>query len=259
MTSVVKTKKTIPQLCNSFLNSNYAYLLLLLLLIIGVLNLLNFGFGSGSVSNPWFDEGTITINSKHAWLGWTEILISTFGGVTIVLSDILIIRFDKRFILPLIIGSTLTIIDAVLVGYTFTAISYVFMMIVGIYSYFQWNKDEDETNKMNKDLWLFAALLFFVYSAFGLLLVQTEGVNIGYPDGLTSVWSWSDVIGSGVVLTSYFLMLKKSKYGFFGFVASDIVYILAYGYAGLWVSSGMYAIYFFFIDSPSLLSWWETN
>lgn len=259
MTDMKVTKKSISERCNSFLNSNYAFLLLVLLLIIGVFNMLNFEFNNGSVSNPWFDEGSITADSRHSWIGMCEIIISTIGGITIVLSDILIIRYDKKFIIPLLIGATFTVIDAVLVGYLFTALSYIFMMTIGIYSYLQWGKDEDETNKMTKDLWMFAAILFLVYSLFGLLLIQTSGSNIGYPEKLESVWSWSDVLGSGVVLTSYFLMLNKSKYGFFGFVASDITYIFAYGVAGLWTSIGMYAIYLVFIDSPALLSWWESN
>lgn len=251
-TKVNKTSLSIR--CNNFLNSKYSYLLLLLLFIIGIGNMIHYGIGGGEISNPWFDEGILSVNSNHGWVGWIELIISMIGSIFTVWSDILIIRFDKKFIFPLIIGTSFTIINALLVGWAFTAISYFIMMITGILSFFKW-KNENEESKMNSNIWILILVGLVLYISLGLLLVN----ELNYLEGLNNFWNWSDIIGSGIVMSSYIILLRKSKYGFLGFVVTDLYYIVAYAIALYWTDAAMYLIYFLFIDSPAFLSWLESN
>lgn len=257
MTDTISKKTSISKYANNFINSNYSFLLPLLLFLIGIFNLLHFGLWNGEILTPWTESGNSTLNS-NAWIGWLGLSLSTVGGSLMVLSDIYIIRYDRKFIVPMIIGSICTIMNGIIAGWSFTAISYFIMMIAGVWSWFKWGNESDETNKMTTKLWIFVLIGLITYILIGLILVVTLLQSL-YIGGLSSFWSWSDVISSGVVLACYFVMLRKSKYGFLGFLITDLIYLIGFSSIGFWTDGAMYGVYLIFVDFPALLSWWESN
>ena len=259
-TKVKAKKKTLASMCNSFINSKWAYLLLLILFTVAFINLIKFGFYDLEIRFPWLGDTQVTSSSDNAWLGWMQIVISMIGTISIVLSDILIIRFNRKFVWAVVIGCLATIINALLVGWFFTSFSYTFMLITGIYNYFKWG-NEDNSQQMTFNTWTLVAVAFSFYVTFGLIItekLQSAGVA-GFEDGLNSLICVSDVICSGIVMASYIILLRKSKWGFLGFVITDIYYIFVWGAAGFFTNATMFAIYLFFIDSPAFLSWQKTN
>lgn len=233
---------------NKFLNSKWSFAIFLtLLLIISLINIISFELGWIDISLIASDS--ITHNSKLAWLGILEIMISSIGSMLTISGVILTIRFDKKFIYPLVIGEILIIIDSMIIGAIFTAFSYFIMIIFAIMNYLKWKNEDDNKNKMTKTIWSVLIIFLGVYIMFGLfiqVLVLGENNYLGY----------FDVINSGIVSISWFILLRKNKLGFIGFLITDILYLILFIDAGLFTAGIGYLIYIF-IDSISFISWMD--
>ncbi len=241
----------ISKKANGFLQSNLAFVFFLGgMVVVTTMNLFLFGFLDGfSIDTIWW--GTITKESINSWIGWFEIVFSGLGSTLTIWGVIWTLRFDKRFIWPLAIGETIVVVDAVMLGWTFTAVSYLLMIVSAIYNYIQWNKEEDSEPKMDLFNWILISSLLAIYIVAGL---TATGIAFG---GLTAV-ACNDVISSGIVAASWYVVLRKSKWGFVTFVITDILYLVFYLSVGVFATGFSYLIYLF-IDTTSFLSWWSTN
>ncbi len=263
---------------NGFMNSNWALFLLPgLVVAMGVLSLFLFGFNTSifasdgvrgfAVYIPWVG-GDVTVGSEWAWLAWFEIIIASLGSSLTIFGVVLTIRMDKRFVFPLVAGELLVIIDAIIVGYVFTALSYVLMVSAGVWSWFQWNKvDEDDSNQMSIKHWIFVGTALLAYillgasilAAFPELLSYTNEETGKHLTSIQYVFNWADVICSGVVAASWFILLRKNKWGFLGFVVTDLIYIIMFFAVQVWATATSYIIYLVGIDSISFISWWNKD
>ncbi len=245
------TINIISNKANNFLKSDWAYVSFLGgMSIITILNLFLFGFGEITIDTVWW--GSINSTDSNSWLGWLEICFAGVGSTLTIWGVIWTLRFDKRFIFPLMIGETMVVIDAIVLGWTFTAISYILMMISAMYNYILWNKEDDNISKMDLFNWIMVGAFIIIYSigGIGLSMVMIEG-KLGFVN-------YNDVISSGIVVASWYVILRKSKWGFVTFVATDILYLFAYLSVGVWATGFSYLVYLF-IDSTSFISWWNTN
>lgn len=245
------TKIKFSDKANNLLKSNWAFVVFFSgMAIIVIMNLLLFGLSDNfSVDTLWW--GSIYKTSSNAWIGWFEICFASVGSTLTIWGVILTIRFNKKFIYPLLIGETMVIIDAVMLGWTFTAFSYLLMIIFAIYNFIQWNKEETNESRMNKTYWILIALFVVLYISLGLLFINLTFNNL-------TIWSYNDVISSGLVAASWFVVLRKCKWGFLTFLLTDLFYIVAYTSVGIPATAFSYLIYFI-IDSTSFISWWNTN
>ncbi len=233
---------------NGFLQGNLAFVAFIGgMLIVSIMNLFLYAFVDGfSVDTLWW--GTVTSASSNAWIGWFEICFAGVGSTLTIWGVVWTLRFDKRFITPLLIGEVIVVIDAIMLGWVFTAVSYVIMIISAIYNYIMWNREEDNEPKMDFFNWMVVIVFVIIYITAGLLALLFT------VDQMT-IWNYNDVISSGIVAASWYIVLRKSKWGFVMFVITDIMYMIAYSAIGVPATGFSYLIYFF-IDSTSLLSWW---
>ncbi len=237
-----------------FLNSKWSFVIFLSgILLIAILNYVMFALGDITINLLIKINGSniISVNSSTAWLGWLEITISNIGTMCTISGIILTIRFDKRFIIPLVIGETLVIADSIIIGALFTGLSYIIMLSFAIFNYVKWKEDKNDGSKMNTKYWLFCASVLIIYISIGIwikfLITDTPMFN-----------DYNDVISSGVVTVCWFILLRKSKWGFIGFFITDITYLILFFSSGLWTTGAGYIVYLF-IDSISFISWIETN
>lgn len=237
---------------NSFLKTKYSFIAFLGgIIFFWILNYIMFGFSINdfSVSTPWF--GDILSSSSNSWIGWTEITIASLGSLLVITGVIMVIRFEKNFIIPLTIGNVLVILDASIVGAIFTALSYFLMLCSGIYSWIQWNKDADDDNKMTNKKYIFFTIGLVIYFLVGFLISNQVYGSIEWTTMI-------DVISSGIVVFCWLLLFNKNKYGFIGFFLTDITYIILFSAQGLIAAGSSYIVYAF-IDSTSFISWYNTN
>lgn len=227
------------------------------IICLSIMNLSLFGMGQSGISTI-FTNNIIEVNSDNSWIGWVEITISSFGSFFTILGVILTIRFDKRFIFPLVLGETLIICDAIMIGYIFTAISYTLMLCAAFYSYFMWNKEKGTDSKVTFFMWVIIGLFFITYLGFGMTIGYETSIYRDEFGNINQYSMWTDIACSGIVVSSWFLLLRKSKWGFLGFLITDILYIILYAQVPLWPTVGSYAVYIF-IDGISFISWYNTN
>ncbi|BDU67363.1 MAG: hypothetical protein TYPL_0160 [Candidatus Tyloplasma litorale] len=244
--------KQISKKSNEFLNSKNAFVIFLGgVLFFSIINYFLFAFNSDFEINTLF--GNIVRSSSNAWIGWFEITISTIGSLLTISGVILTIRFDKKFIWPLLIGEVLIIIDAIILGAFLTSFSYFLMIISAIYNYYKWNTEFDNQNKMNLTNWIIVVIFILFYIGFFTTIM------FSFSDYDYKVLAdWNDIISSGIVVASWYIILRKSKWGFLGFLITDITYLLYFFTSGVWASGSSYIVYLF-IDSTSFISWWNSN
>lgn len=242
------TVNNISKKVNGFLQGNWAFVLFIGgMLTVSIMNLLLFGLVDGySVDTEWWDN--ITKESNNAWIGWFEICLAGTGSTLTIWGVVWTLRFDKRFIFPLLIGEIIVVIDAIILGWVFTALSYVIMIISAIYNYIMWNREEDNEPKMDLFNWMVVIVFIGIYVTGGLSALSII-------DGKLSLSQYNDVISSGIVAASWYVVLRKSKWGFVTFVVTDLLYLVAYTAAGVPATGFSYLIYLL-IDSTSFISWW---
>ncbi len=242
---------SVSKKANNFLNSNKAFIFFLGGVVVSsLINVIMFSFNINDFTIDTLWWGSISVNDSNSYIGWIEIIVAAFGSLLTIWGVIWTIRFDKRFIYPLVVGEVLVIIDAIMLGLVFTGLSYVLMVISALYNFFMWNNvDEDNDSKMNLFNWMIIIIFITIYCVGGIILVASVS---GKVNGFNIV----DIISSGVVAASWFVILRKSKWGFVTFIITDIIYLIVYLSVGVWATACSYAIYMF-IDSTSLLSWWE--
>ncbi len=226
------------------------------ILIFGILNLFAFGFLGIEVYSPWINNysHTVTSSGEYAWLGWLAISISMLGGTISILGTLLIIRLDRNFIWPILIGQSLIIMDAVIAGYVFTGLSYVIMVTSSVYSWWTWGKvDEGDSSvsMMNYKWWIVVLTTVIIYLAIGSILSLTTQSQLIDP---TDKFTWIDLTCSAVVVGSWIVMNKKDKSAFAGFITTDIIYLFAYFAMGYW-ATGVYYFVYIFSDTASMFSW----
>lgn len=254
---------------NKFFFTPKIFLILGGILFFAILNYLFFGLGFdwAGTSNPWgFGEPnenggfTVVGNGPDSWYGYLNITISTLGGLLTIFALILTVRLDKKFIIPVLFGESLVVLDALLIGALFTGISYVLMIFASIYNYITWgNREEDNKSKMNLKVWFFLGSFLFFYIFIGLLYIGISDFNGGLTGSFISVWgNWYDVVGSGIVVTAYFMMYQKWKYSFFIFLITDFIYMIFFFQIGLWSTASSYIVYLF-TDSMSMITWWNKD
>lgn len=262
MTEVKSTESLINKVsnsANSFIASPFAYILPAIVFAMGLVNLVTYGLGTNTISFIW--GGSVSVDSAFGWVGWIEVSLSSVASALTIFGVILLIRLDKKFIIPTLIGEAFIFINAILVGYLFTALSYFLMIPAAIYSYIQWDKvDEDNSNQMTRNTWLFTAAMFAFYIFVGATMIMTINYELGGYDILdqTDWTAWLELISSAVVTCAWFVMLRKNKWGFLGFVITDITYVSLYLAAGEWATTSSYLVYMV-IDTTSLLSWWTKD
>lgn len=240
-------------------------------LVFGILNYIAFGiFDNIEIYSPWVNSGSgeyggIVSSDKEAWIGWLAITISTLGGVISIFGTLLVIRFDQRYLLPIIIGQSLIIIDSLIAGYLFTGMSYVVMLTTSIINWFQLKKVDDSNEEknhnsmMNMMWWAIIGAVVIIYFLIGLtVLLAFEG---DWSD--ETVWfNWIDIICSSIVVGSWFTMLRKDKLAFLGFLPTDLAYLISYFAMGYW-ATGISCFIYLFSDTVSMLSWiskdWKEN
>ncbi len=238
---------------NNFLQSYKAFIFFLGgLFIISIVNIIMFTFNINgfTIDTQWW--GSIDVHSSNSYIGWFEIIIAALGSILTIWGVIWTIRFDKRFIYPLVVGESLVVIDAIILGLVFTGLSYVIMIASALYNFFMWNKvDDSDESQMNLFNWTIVIIFVILYSVGGFVSVlaitgQINGVNA------------SDILSSGVVAASWYVVLRKSKWGFITFVITDVIYLILYTTTGVWATGSSYIVYLF-IDSTSFISWWSSN
>lgn len=235
---------------NKFSNSYWAFIAFVgSMFLVTIVNLIMYGVGVTSVDTIWW--GSVSAGGQLGFIGWTEILIAGIGSMLTFWGVIWTLRFDKRFITPLVLGETLIVIDALILGWTFTAISYVLMISSAIYNYIMWNKEDDNDSKMNLFNWTIVGIFVLMYVSIGL--IGTDLIS-----GELTIINYNDVISSGVVAASWYVVLRKSKWGFVTFIITDLLYFITYCSVGVYATGCSYIIYLF-IDSTSFLSWVSTN
>lgn len=228
-------------------------------LIFGILNYIAFGtFDNVEVYSPWVSNGSgayggVLSTDEMAWVGWTAITISTLGGVISIFGTLLIIRFDRRYLAPILIGQTLVIIDAIIAGYLFTGMSYLVMVTTSVINWFQWTKDNDDdhSSMMNMLWWAIIGAVVVIYVLIGTTVLLAFS---GDWSDETLWFNWIDVTCSGVVIGAWFIMLRKDKWAFAGFLPTDMLYLISYFAMGYWATGISYFIYLF-SDSASMTSW----
>lgn len=247
--------KSISNKANAFINSKWSFILFLG--GIGFFAVVNytmfiFGINDFTIDTAWW--GSVRSTDVDAWVGYGEITIGTLGSLLTISGVILTIRFDKRFITPLLIGESLVILDAFILGAYFTCFSYALMMISAFYNYLQWNKEGDDTSpQMDLINWIIVGVFLVIYIGIGLGAIF--GTNL-YDQN--DFMSYNDIISSGIVVACWYMVLRKSKWGFVGFVITDITYLILFASAGVWVAGSSYIVYMF-IDSTSFISWLGDN
>jgi hypothetical protein len=128
------------------------------------------------------------------------------------------------------------------------------MILTTIVNYSHWNKGQEHETVKSKWTWWIVSIFLLAYSVIGLpisfIYIYKSGIDH------RAFYALSDVIGSGIVVCSWFLALRKIKWGFVGFIATDIVYLIFFCSVGIWGAGLSYLVYLF-IDSTSFLSWWN--
>lgn len=266
--SITRNNKTklqnISGKANNFFLSKWALIIFLgMVIFLGIGNFINYGLNpsTGGIGTPWVSDGYVGVNTSSSWLGWFEITISTIGSTLSIMGVILVIRFDKRFIIPLLIGETLTVIDAIVIGYVFTGMSYILMMILAIYNYIMWDKsDDDNLDKMNLRIWFFVIFGFLAYICIAVIILygmsNLKFDGSGYNDyyNMSSFSAWNDIISSGIVTFAWFVMLRKNRWSFIAFIITDITYLITFFMANVWATGTSYIVYLF-SDTTSFISW----
>ncbi len=227
-----------------------------IILTFGIFNLIGYGFFGVEIYSPWINNSTNTVTSSdaNAWLGWLAISISVSGGTIAMVGTLLIIRLDKRFIIPVLIGETLIIFDAIIAGYVFTGLSYAIMAGSSLYIWWTWNNQDDEESTksmMNWIWWIVVLSVVIVYMVVGALISILTKSQLVDP---SKVFTWIDLSCSAVVIGSWILMNRKDKSAFFGFISTDAIYLVVYFMMGYWATSVYYVVYLM-SDSVSMLSW----
>ncbi len=239
--------KSLSEKGEVFLNKNISLFLFLIgVSIFALLNYVWFGLGKTNISSPWVNQDQGITNTHLSWLGWTELTIAYLGSLITIFGVILTIRLNKKFIFPLLIGETLVIIDAIIIGAIFTGISYFIMIIFAIFNYINWDKNE-KNKSMSKNNWIFIVLFLFLYLLFGSLL-SNKFIDRSTIDMIF------DVFGSGIVIFAWFIVLKKNKYGFLFFLLTDFTYMIYFFTSGVWSTGSSYIVYIF-LDSIAFISW----
>ncbi len=239
---------------SNFLNSNYSIIFFLGgIIFFSYINFLLFGFKEGfSIETRWW--GNLSSSDNNAWIGWIEMIIATIGSTLTIWGVILTIRFNKNFIYPLAIGEIFVIIDALLIGAIMTCFSYLLMLISAFYNFIYWKKiDKDNENKMNSYYWIFVFSFLIGY----IILFSLINFKSGFYE-IDEFNNWNDIVSSGIVVISWFILLRKSKWGFLGFLLTDITYMTMYFSAHLFSIGSSYIVYLF-IDITSFLAWYNTN
>ncbi len=228
-----------------------------IIFIFGIFNLIGYGFFGVEIYSPWINNSTNTVVSTdpNAWIGWLGISISMLGGTIAMIGTLLIIRLDKRFIIPVLIGETLIIFDAIIAGYVFTGLSYLIMAVSAIYIWWSWNSesdDEDSTKStMNWIWWVIILSTTIIYMIVGALISTLSNSPLVDP---SEMFTWIDLSCSAFVIASWILMNKKDKSAFIGFISTDILYLVVYFMMGYWATSVYYVVYLM-SDTVSMFSW----
>ncbi len=241
-----------------FINSNWSITLFPgVILLMGIFNLISYRYLGVQVTTPWVNSGGVSYGDANDWIGWIAITISSVGGSISVLGTLFVIRFDKRFIIPIVIGDALVITDAIFAGYVFTALSYLLMMSSGIYSWFVWNNQDDESDNksiMNKTWWFIILGLVLTYITIGVVIVLSFPAFFNNSDDPHNILNWIDIVCSGVVVAAWIVMTRKDKLAFTGFLSTDMLYLITFFIMGYWGTGMSYFVYLF-IDSTSMVSW----
>jgi len=148
----------------------------------------------------------------------------------------------------------LVIIDSIIVGQIFTALSYILMIGSAIYNYLNhWRNENDlkPISRMTNKLWLGSLIFLLVYISIGILI---EFFLIKPSSTLLILNSANDVFSSSVVVVSWFIVLNKDKRGFYGFLFTDILYLAGFFSLGVYASGTSYIVYMV-LDTLSILSW----
>ncbi len=249
------TIQNISNKANSFIQSKWSFVVFLSgIAFFAILNYLMFALGVNDFTIDTAIWGSVHSTDANGWIGYGEITIGTLGSLLTITGVILTIRFDKRFIIPLVVGESLVILDAFILGAYFTCFSYALMIISALYNYIQWNKEGDDmAPKMDLVNWIIVGVFLVIYIGIGFGAIF--GTNL-YDQ--TEFSSYNDIFSSGIVVACWYMVLRKSKWGFIGFVITDITYLILFASAGVWVAGSSYIVYIF-IDSTSFISWLGDN
>lgn len=231
---------------DSFIKSKWSFFIFVsAILFFGIINLIFFVLIDGfEIISPWV-ENDISINN-YSWLGYVEIFIATIGSSLTIAGVVMAIRLNRKYIYLSIPGEVLVIVDAIIIGALFTGLSYFIMIVISIYNWYTWEKESD--NKVHKiRLSLF---IISIYVVIGLLIIGL----FNYNDAYKNINNYIDVIASGIVVGSWYLILNKKSVGFIGFVLTDVAYIMLFFSVGVWATGSSYIIYLL-IDITSYVSW----
>lgn len=184
---------------------------------------------------------------SYVWVGYFLIFLAMFGYLSIITGEIYLTKNRKIFIYFLFFGETLLFTYGIFTQLWFYSLLSIFYVFTSFWQYKNWTDEKDYTNKMTKEKTIYATAIMALFIALGLYLTISGLIPDASP--------YIDVIAAGIVGFSWYLILNKNKYGFFGFILTDIMYFIIFIMLKFWGVSVSYLFYMLF-DGITLTYWW---
>ena len=230
--------------------SNY-FLIIIFFILLSSFLINIFAFESGKILDSYWIKDGISINSKYSYLGFISIFFGWLGELTGTIGSIFLARKNKVF-LPIVLASIVfSMINQIIIGVFFTFITYIFTFVLVLITFFEWNNSEDK--EINKASILIQGLIFISWIVFGFLFY-----SLILPHSEIKVYNSIDVISSSMSLPCWWLILRKRKIGFIGFIINDSLYVIMFSIVGLYVVAIGFALYVF-ISLLTLMSYDEID
>lgn len=179
-----------------------------------------------------FSTGNLDINGIHigspkAWIVWFITTVSFLGSICMILTNILVTRESRLFIITNILGISLSIVNSIFSRSLMIVITMLITLMLVIHRFTIWNKEYKMKEKgevpvhekkvySSKIYWIIIGI-WLIYLLFSLVIIAEFGHAIYDPNdtGMRKAWTWwLDGVGSSTMILSMLLLTCKNKWGF---------------------------------------------
>ena len=207
----------------------------------------------------------VSIDDPNSYIGWISISLTMIGSPLVFTGAIYQVRLNTKFFIFIFIGNIFMLINAILIGVLFGAISYILVLIIVVMRIKNWKKRDysptsltdpnplqRKKNQANFLRGLSYALLAFMFA----LLISEILFNLGYIEVYQDrpYIRWLDIIVFSFIIFGTILINYKLQESFLIFTIMkifSIALLISFGQLILMTE----ALLWFTIDITSFMSW----
>lgn len=194
-----------------------------------------------------------------AWQPWVYMVISPLGATLSLWGYVYIVRVDKRFFIPTLLGQSITLVTAFLSGMIWTGFVMFAVIACAIYRV-ELIKKGGTGYKINKKLvYIIGTTTITISAIIGMIMAGIPAIGDVFwwkhtDSSMLISYREIDVIGCTLALYGQMFLITKSKYAFILFLICNFFFVALYFASGAWIN-GIQIIILITCNSCAAAAW----